>query len=90
VGLCFMASTLLIDYSGMLLSDVIDRLLGEKNIKDYKLLFWIFYVLSMVILTHIFSLGWLISYWLSIPLAIVFPILIFKIFYKLVKPTRKF
>ncbi len=75
----------------MILSDQMDKLLGGKNVKyeENRLLFWLSYMLVMVILKHFFHLGWVISYWLSIPLAIVFTISFWKIFYKLVKPTRK-
>ena len=75
----------------MILSDQMDKLLGGKNVKseENRLLFWLSYVLVMGIMKHFFNMAWVISYWLSIPLAIVFTISFWKIFYKLVKPTRK-
>jgi hypothetical protein len=75
----------------MILSDRVDRLFSGRDIlsKDTRSSFGILYVLIVIILKRIFNFGWVISYWLSIPLAIVFTISFWKIFYKLVKPTRK-
>ena len=78
-------------YPAMILSDRVDRLFSGGDIlsKDTRSLFGILYVLIVIILKRIFNFGWVISYWLSIPLAILLAILFLKIFYKLVKPTRK-
>ena len=78
-------------YPAMILSDRVDRLFSGRDIlsKDTRSSFGILYVLIVIILKRIFNFGWVISYWLSIPLAIVFTISFWKIFYKLVKPTRK-
>jgi len=75
----------------IILSDRVDRLFISRDIlsKDTKSLFGIVYVLIVIVLKRIFNFTWVISYWLSIPLSILLAISFWKIFYKLVKPTRK-
>jgi WD40 repeat protein/serine/threonine protein kinase len=75
----------------IILSDRVDRLFSGQDIlsKDARATFGIVYILILAVFKGVLNFGWVTSYWLSIPLAIVFSISFWKIFYKLVKPTRK-